>query len=173
MRSATPSGTCWCATAASSTRFRALFGDEREDYGRALDRHYAEGPRPDWSARFVSSYATAHPLEDFAETWAHYLHIVDMLDTAEAFGLRFAPAIDPNGEHAAKVDFDPYGLGSMADIMDRSTPMVVSMNSINRAMGRPDLYPFVLAPGVIEKLGFIHDLVRGARRLQTRPAARV
>ncbi|HVP98996.1 MAG TPA: putative zinc-binding peptidase [Roseiarcus sp.] len=141
---------------------RALFGDEREDYGKALERHYAEGPQPDWSERFVSAYATAHPWEDFAETWAHYLHIIDTLDTAAAFGLTVAPAIDSDGEHWAKVDFDPYAQGSMADIMDRWTPVVVAMNSINRSMGRPDLYPFALAPAVVEKLGFVNDLVRSA-----------
>ena len=139
---------------------RALFGDEREDYGKALERHYAEGPPADWRGRFVSAYATAHPWEDFAETWAHTLHIVDTLDTAAAFGLRIEPAVDPGGEHSATVDFDPYVDGSMDDIMDRWTPFVVAMNSINRSMGRPDLYPFVLAPAVVEKLGFVHDLIR-------------
>jgi len=146
--------------------FRALFGDERQDYGEALERHYQDGPPQAWGQRFVSAYATAHPWEDFAEAWAHYLHIVDTLDTAASFGLRIEPPVDSGGEHSAKVDFDPYVDGSMVDIMDRWTPFVVAMNSINRSMGRPDLYPFVLAPAVVEKLGFVHDLIRriGAER---------
>jgi hypothetical protein len=143
---------------------RALFGDDRQDYAAALARHYREGPPPDWQGRFVSSYATSHPWEDFAETWAHYLHVVDTLETAAAFGLRIEPPVDPDGGHTARIDFDPYVQGSMEDIMERWTPFVVAMNSINRAMGRPDLYPFVLAPPVIEKLAFIHEVVRSEAR---------
>ena len=59
--------------------FRAPFGDERDDYQAALQRHYASGPPADWQARFVTAYASAHPWEDWAETWAHYLHITDTL----------------------------------------------------------------------------------------------
>jgi hypothetical protein len=35
-----------------------------------------------WQKSFISKYATSHPWEDWAETWAHYLHIMDMLETA-------------------------------------------------------------------------------------------
>ena len=125
-----------------------------------MQRHYKEGAPADWQNRFVSAYASTHPWEDFAETWAHYLHIIDTLETANAFGLRVAPPIDVKGEHAAQVNFDPYVEGSMQEIIEAWTPFVVAMNSVNRAMGRPDLYPFVLAPAVLAKLGFIHDLVR-------------
>ncbi|MBV9289606.1 MAG: putative zinc-binding peptidase [Hyphomicrobiales bacterium] len=142
--------------------FRARFGDERQDYGVALARHYEQGPPSDWQDRFVSTYATSHPWEDFAETWSHYLHIVDTLETAAAFGMRVEPPVDPDGSHTAKIDLDPYAHGSMQDLMDRWTPFVIALNSINRAMGRADLYPFVLAPAVIEKLGFMHELVRGS-----------
>src|SRR5207302_77798 len=71
--------------------FRARFGDEREDYGAALRRHYQQGPPADWQARFVSAYASAHPWEDWAETWAHYLHMADALETAIACGLSLRP----------------------------------------------------------------------------------
>lgn len=143
---------------------RAVFGDDSQDYEAALKRHYAQHAPPDWAEHFVSAYATSHPWEDFAETWAHYLHIVDTLETASAFGVRIAPAIDTEGAHSAKLDFDPYVVGSIQEIMEAWAPFVVAMNSVNRAMGRPDLYPFVLAPAVIEKLRFIHDLVRAQRR---------
>ena len=93
--------------------FRATFGDERQDYAEALQRHYRQKAPPDWRDTFVSAYAAAHPWEDFAETWAHYLHIVDTLDTANAFGLSIAPAIDREGAHQARVDFDPYVSGDM------------------------------------------------------------
>jgi hypothetical protein len=139
---------------------RAVFGDDSQDYEAALQRHYAQGAPADWAERFVSAYATSHPWEDFAETWAHYLHIVDTLETASAFGLRIAPAIDKEGAHSARLDFDPYVAGSIDEIIDAWAPFVVAMNSVNRAMGRPDLYPFVLAPAVVEKLRFVHELVR-------------
>jgi hypothetical protein len=87
--------------------FRALFGDERQDYGAGLERHYAAGPRPDWSQRFVSAYAGMHPWEDWAETWAHYLHIVDTLETANAFGLRVHPGTGRDSALAMTADFDP------------------------------------------------------------------
>jgi hypothetical protein len=141
---------------------RAAFGDDSQDYEAALKRHYEQGAPADWTERFVSAYATSHPWEDFAETWAHYLHIVDTLETASAFGLRIKPAIDMDGAHSARLDFDPYVTGTIDEIIDAWAPFVIAMNSVNRAMGRPDLYPFVLAPAVIEKLRFVHDLVRGA-----------
>jgi hypothetical protein len=141
---------------------RAAFGDDSQDYEAALRRHYAQGAPPDWPQRFVSAYATSHPWEDFAETWAHYLHIVDTLETASAFGLRIKPPVDKDGAHSARLDFDPYVAGGVDEIIDAWAPFVVAMNSVNRAMGRPDLYPFVIAPAVVEKLRFIHELVRGA-----------
>ena len=71
---------------------RAVFGDDREDYGEALKRHYAEGAPADWQANFVSAYATTHAWEDFAETWAHYLHMVDSArDRRPSFGLEVEP----------------------------------------------------------------------------------
>ncbi len=142
--------------------FRSIFGDETQDYNAALQRYYQEHAPANWQENFVSAYATSHPWEDFAETWAHYFHIVDTLDTANAFGLSIAPAIDREGGHMAHVDFDPYVEGDIAQIVEAWTPVAVAMNSMNRAMGRPDLYPFVLGPPVIGKLGFIHALVRGA-----------
>src|ERR1043166_5612372 len=91
------------------SRFRELFGDERADYEAALTRHYAAGPPPDWPQRFVTSYASAHPWEDFAETWAHYFHVIDTLDTAGAFGLRVRPRLSKGAaDLAADIDFDAY-----------------------------------------------------------------
>lgn len=151
---------------------RKVFGDDREDYQAALQRHYSEGAPPDWRERYVSAYATTHPWEDFAETWAHYLHIVDTLGTAAAFGMSVAPGLDRDGSLTAKVDFDPYRAQTIEQIMEAWGPFVTAMNSVNRSMGRPDLYPFVLAPPVVEKLGFIHRLIhRAAARDEVRPAA--
>jgi hypothetical protein len=141
--------------------FRALFGDDRVDYGEALQRHYAEGPPPGWQGRFVSAYATAHPWEDFAETWAHYLHIVDSLETAHAFGLSVRPASPAAREAlAAEVDFDPYRNADIGSLMEAWGPISFAMNSLNRSMGLRDPYPFLLAPGVVEKLGFVQRIVQ-------------
>ncbi|WP_407175131.1 putative zinc-binding metallopeptidase [Bradyrhizobium sp. STM 3562] len=139
---------------------RTMFGDDSMDYGHALQRHYAEGPPQDWRENFVSAYAAMHPWEDFAETWAHYLHIVDTLEMAAAFGIEVRPSADRIGGLSAQIAFDPYGAESLDAIVAAWLPFTFAMNSINRAMGTRDLYPFVLTPAVIEKLRFIHRLVQ-------------
>jgi hypothetical protein len=139
--------------------FRDLFGDERQDYGASLARHYADGPPADWRQRFVSGYASAHPWEDFAETWAHYLHIVDTLETAHAFGLRVRPEGDPDPAFAMEIDFDPYGQRDFDVLVRTWLPLTYAVNSLNHSMGLPDLYPFVLAPTVMGKLRFVHGLI--------------
>ncbi|RAI03428.1 hypothetical protein DLJ53_02645 [Acuticoccus sediminis] len=141
--------------------YRAVFGDERADYAAALQNHYASGPPVDWANAYISSYATAHPWEDWAETFAHYIHIVDALETAAAFGLR-TTGLGNNGSH--HVDFDPYTQGAISDLLHAWVPVTVAMNAINRSMGQPDLYPFVLNKPVEEKLGFVHDLIRSHAR---------
>jgi len=143
---------------------RALFGDDSMDYGEALQRHYAEGAPVDWQQRFVSAYATTHPWEDFAETWAHYLHIVDTLEMASEFGIEVHPAVDRTGQLSARVAFDPYTAGDFKAIVSAWLPFTFAINSVNRAMGLRDLYPFILSEPVIAKLGFIHGLVREAAR---------
>ena len=143
--------------------FRALFGDEREDYAQALKNHYSRTPKIGWQEMFVSVYATSHPWEDFAETWAHYLHIVDTLEMASSFGISIHPKLAREPGLQAEIDFDPYREGDMAVIVDTWLPLAFAVNSLNRSMGQADLYPFVLSPKVIEKLGFIHELVRAAR----------
>ena len=143
--------------------FRALFGDEREDYGEALRRHYAAGAPADWRDGYVSGYAAAHPWEDFAETWAHYLHIVDTLETAKAFRVRVEPEVPHGDRMAAEVDFDVYAVEGVDRLVRAWLPLSYAVNSLNRSMGQPDLYPFVLSPRVIEKLGYLHRLVRASR----------
>jgi len=140
--------------------YRALFGDERADYGAALQAHYRNGAPAGWPQHFISAYATSHPWEDFAETFAHYLHITDTVEMASAFGVRARPRTDD--EHLAlRVDFDPYQQGDVETIVDNWVPLASMLNNLNRAMGHPDAYPFVLTPEVIEKLSYIHQLVHG------------
>jgi hypothetical protein len=141
---------------------RAVFGDEREDYGEALQRHYRTGAPADWQERFVSAYATTHPWEDFAETWAHYLHIVDTIEMAEAFGIRVGPPLDDSGTLSADFGVDADSGADIGQVVEDWLPLTFALNSLNRCMGQPDLYPFIISPPVVEKLGFIHDLVRDA-----------
>ena len=110
----------------------------------ALKRHYASGAPLTWQQEFVTAYATSHPWEDFAETFAHYLHIVDTLETARAFGLRTRPAVPDGDMLRAKIDFDPHRCREINQIIDVWLPLTLAMNCINRSMGQPDLYPFVL-----------------------------
>jgi hypothetical protein len=134
----------------STARFRELFGDPDADYQAALDRHYQDGPPAGWEETFVSSYATMHPAEDWAETFAHYLHIRDTLDTAAAFSI--APA-------AATFERKVLGPSGFDQIIEMWLPLSWSLNMINRSMGKEDLYPFVLPPAVLDKMRFIHTVI--------------
>lgn len=140
---------------------RAVFGDERQDYGEALERHYQNPSPPDWPERFVSTYATAHPWEDFAETWAHYFHLVDTIETASTFGLSMAPRVDDAGTLAKSFEYDPYRPHPIEELVEHWVPLSVMLNSLNRSIGQPDAYPFVLTPAITEKLAFIGDVIHG------------
>ena len=137
-------------------RFRELFGDETLDYQSSLQSYYRQGPAPHWPQRTVTAYASAHPWEDWAETWAHYLHIYDTLETATNYGL--ANGAD-TGVIAAQAQ-------TMDGLLERWIPLARAINSVNRGMGLPDLYPFVIPDLAREKLGFIHGLIlsRAGRR---------
>ena len=143
--------------------FRALFGDDREDYEEALKRHYAKGSvsADSWQNGYVSFYATSHPWEDWAETWAHYLHIVDTLEMARAFGIQVNPRVSDDPDLESAIDFDPHKVRDIDTLIQAWLPLAFAVNSLNRSMGQPDLYPFVLAPRAIEKMGYIHDLIHG------------
>jgi hypothetical protein len=143
---------------------RALFGDDRLDYAEALQRHYDQGATANWQENYISMYASTHPWEDFAESWAHYLHIVDTLETASVFGLKVRPRA-ARGHIAAAIDFDPYVTRRWGQVMEAWLPLEFATNSLNRSMGLTDLYPFVLSEKVIEKLGFIHALVHQPQKL--------
>jgi len=150
--------------------FRKLFGGEQLNYGEALKRHHAEGARADWQDSFVSAYATVHPWEDWAETWAHYLHMTDTLETASACGVRLRPARkgDPTLHSIPNpVDGEPE---SFDEWMESWVPLTYVLNNLNRGLGLPDAYPFVLSPPVVLKLQFIHETVISARDQPFAPA---
>jgi hypothetical protein len=139
--------------------FRTFFGDERADYVEALNGYYGRGAPAAWQSGYVSAYATAHPWEDWAETWAHYLHIVDTLEMAGAFGIRVRPEVVDDPELDSQIDFDPYRAQRFDRVIDAWLPLSYAVNSLNRSMGQPDLYPFIIVPAVVEKLSYIHELV--------------
>jgi len=145
---------------AAEQRCRELFGDDREDYQRALERYYQEGAPAGWEERFVSAYAMMHPWEDWAETFSHYLHIQDTVQTAASYGVRVeGPSIataDPLPLHASPKDA-PEDIHS---VLAAWIPLTYALNAISRSMGAPDLYPFVLTAEIEAKLAFIDALVR-------------
>jgi len=140
--------------------FRELFGDEREDYAAALKRHYANGLPADWPERFVSGYASMHPWEDWAESWAHYLHIVDTLETARAFSLSLRP-VKTEAPPASDLTLAArrLDLSSFEELITGWTPLTIALNALNRSMGMNDVYPFVLHDRAVEKLRFVHDTI--------------
>ncbi|HET8850012.1 MAG TPA: putative zinc-binding peptidase [Marinobacter sp.] len=138
---------------------RRLFGDDTRDYNQALEQHYQSGPPADWQARYISPYAASHPWEDWAETWAHYLHIVDTLETAWRFGLRVNARHDIPLEATPTAGFDPYESTDFDALVARWLPLTLALNSLNRSMGHDHAYPFVLAEPVVEKLRLVHSIV--------------
>lgn len=131
--------------------YRQRFGDERQDYAQALSKHYDSGPPNDWVDSYISAYASSHPWEDWAETWAHYLHMVDTLETARAFNVI-------GGQRETGLSQSDVGR-EIAAWMGLS----VVMNELNRSMGADDTYPFVLSPLVVEKLQFVHRVLSASR----------
>ena len=141
--------------------FRERFGDERLDYAEALKKNYDEGPRPNWQQRHISAYASVHPWEDWAETWAHYLHMTDLLETASDCGLSLRPR--RREDPALKSVPDPLAEAKPFERLVASWfPLTYVLNNLNRGMGLPDGYPFVLTAPVIEKLRFVHETIAAA-----------
>jgi len=148
----------WDQLIANSDRleqFRQLFGDEQLDYAEAVKQHYEQGAPANWEERFISAYATTHPWEDWAESWAHVMHMVDALETAQAVGLSANPlrrdepilSIPAKPPLARVEDFD--------QLVREWTSLTYVLNNLTRGLGLADAYPFVLSTPVIEKLRFV------------------
>lgn len=145
-------------------RVRQVFGDDTIDYAEALENHYKNGPLADWRDRFISAYATSHPWEDWAETWAHYLHMTDGLNTAMDFGID-ASEVEPSAQPFTRADlYDPDARD--ADIflafVNRWISLTAVINQLSLSVGHRALYPFVIAGPVIAKLQVIHMVIRDA-----------
>ena len=145
--------------------FRRLFGDERASYEEAAKVHYRDGAPADWRDRFVSAYASMHPWEDWAESWAHYLHMVDTLETARSFGLDLRPKSggeDPKADRKLEAHTRGLDFADFDELVGAWVPLTVALNSLNRSMGARDPYPFVLSKPAVDKLRFVHDVVERA-----------
>ncbi|HEY2254999.1 MAG TPA: putative zinc-binding metallopeptidase [Variovorax sp.] len=152
--------------------FRQLFGDERDDYGAALRQHYDNGPPADWADRFVTSYASSHPWEDWAETWAHYLHMADTADTALSFGVD-ARNVELTSDLFELADLwqpDHPGAAGFLDFLNGWVRLTNVLNELSRSMGQPDYYPFVLPHAAVGKLQFIHQVITEQRERSGLPA---
>ena len=140
--------------------FRAVFGDEQQDYAGSLQTYYASGAPPDWEDNFVSTYASAHPWEDWAETWAHYLHMVDLLETASAYNTRLAMPGDDNDSDDAVLNPFEGGQTDFEQLVEQWVPLTLLVNSLNRSLGQNDAYPFALSQTSLNKLRFVHNLIQ-------------
>ncbi|MBA4783770.1 MAG: putative zinc-binding metallopeptidase [Rhizobiales bacterium] len=158
---------CLIRDGGRNSDFTACFGDASVDYAAALSNHYQNGPPADWRNHHVSAYASAHPWEDFAETWAHYIHMIDALETAFAYNVTPQP-IRAGGTagtavtEAASLPETPYKLSDWPTLVEAWIPLTVAMNAMSQSIGNHDFYPFVLTEAILHKLGFIHDLIQTA-----------
>ncbi|SDX90594.1 zinc-binding metallopeptidase family protein [Roseicitreum antarcticum] len=132
--------------------FRSVFGDERADYAAALQRHYGDGPPADWKLSHLTTYASAHPHEDWAETAAHLLHLTDITDSVIASGL--------SSQHFPYSGWDPYSEPNANLLIRVAVSVVTGINHANRSMGLPDIYPFMLSDVAQRKLVFVHEWLR-------------
>jgi hypothetical protein len=139
----------------SLASFRTIFGDERQDYAEALKRHYQNGAPNGWQANFISTYATSHPWEDWAETWAHYLHMADALETATAVGV----SLKPQRENEPSLELSIQKEASFEMMIESWFSLTYMLNNLNRGLGLQDGYPFVLSDPVIQKLCFVHSAI--------------
>jgi len=145
------------------TEYRKLFGDETRDYQGALQLYYSQGPIATWQTSWISAYASAHPWEDFAETWAHYLHMIDTLETANDYGfsVRGQDAVSAAGDEKFTAAY--LASLSLEDLLDDWVSLTDALNAMNRSMGLPDAYPFYLSDHVRSKIDMIHRLVQASR----------
>jgi hypothetical protein len=139
---------------------RDLFGDERASYADALNRHYEQGAPDGWEASYISEYATMHPWEDFAESFAHYLHITDTLSTAAAGGLALQASRVDGLIDEDVVPRASYQGATMQEMLADWSWVSLLLNRVNHAMGRGDMYPFTLTEPVRTKLDFVHRVVQ-------------
>jgi hypothetical protein len=142
--------------------FRRLFGDERADYQAALKQHYEAGPPPNWSDNFISAYASTHPWEDWAESWAHVMHMVDALETAHFVGLSVKPERPDEPELSVPPVPTRAQVGEFDRLIEEWKTLTYVLNNLTRGLGLADAYPFVVSAAIADKLRFVCDTIAGA-----------
>lgn len=140
-------------------KFRELFGNETVNYEQAL-RNYYSNPNKNTSNHYISIYATSHPWEDWAESWAHYMHLMDTVETAYNFGIQLDTVSLSTRNINAPTISNPYEIKKFVDIFNMWVPLGFAVNGLSRSMGHPEFYPFVISEEIIEKLSFIHKICR-------------
>jgi hypothetical protein len=148
--------------------FRQMFGDESTDYQAALDQHYRNGPPPNWDTDFISAYASTHPWEDWAESWAHVMHMIDALETARSVGVTITPRRADEPALAAP----PTAASEFDQMIKAWLPLTYALNNFTRGLGLADSYPFVLSDNVVAKLRFVFDTIYRGGTLSSASAAR-
>lgn len=150
-------------------RVRQLFGDERESYQAAVTRHYAEGPPASWPASFISAYATMHPWEDWAETFAHYLHMVDTLETARSYDMSMTSPTVEGEPGRLNMEFlgEEIPFQDFRELFNRWYSLTFVLNGLSRSMGMPDTYPFAVSNAVRDKLELVHQVITTQRTMSS------
>ena len=139
--------------------FRRLFGDESDDYQAALARHYSEGPPANWADSFISAYATTHPWEDWAESWAHVMHMIDAIETAHFVGMSVRPARSDEPELPKPTDPTRADVRDFDHLIEEWKTLTYVLNNLTRGLGLADAYPFVLSATIVEKLRFVCNTI--------------
>jgi hypothetical protein len=150
-------------------RFREVFGDERADYGEALKKHYAEGPPPDWRDHFISAYAASHPWEDWADSWAHCMHMHATLETVTSYRLKTAETPLSLTPFSTDALYEKETDTAFLDWINSWVILTATLNEVARSMGQPDIYPFVLNVPAVKKMHFVHCVINAGRRRSTPP----
>lgn len=149
--------------------FREVFGDDTRDYSSALSRHYQYGPPPDWQQHYISAYAASHPWEDWAETWAHYLQMIDGFETCDSLGLRMDGVAAPAAALLPEAGLPDTALEDNARFqawLQHWIGLASMLNEISRSFGAPFLYPFIISPPVARKLRLAHQFASQWRKTQ-------
>ena len=119
-------------------------------------RHYGRIPA-DWQQQFVSSYASAHAWED------RNLHTICTWPTHWKPRLPADSSSPPSPRRPSLKAEAPRSIRAPFDRMiDDWFPLTYVLNNLNRGLGLPDGYPFVLSAPVIEKLRFVHETINRA-----------
>jgi hypothetical protein len=146
--------------------FREVFGDERADYNGALARHYQQGPVAAAPGTYITTYASVHPWEDWAETWAHYLHMLDGTETARSFGLKGDAVPIPFTPFPTEVVTLPPQLSwpegeeqEFLTLLHGWAKLAPAINEVVASLGHPTFYPFVFSESIIRKFFFVHHMV--------------